>query len=367
MPTKRQRERKDKARRHRPARPPETSVTKKRHHFVPQLHLRGFAQDDAVWTVPLADRPPFPQNIRKAAFINHFYRLEGPSETAAVLEDWFANAIEGPAATALAQLESGQFPPALHNRFLIARFMAAQILRTPRTRAAIQDFASFSVQLQVLNAHSELGYEPYWSEAAEFQWRVTVGPDEHALAIVDQLEMLAAYLFSLHWSRVVFQWCPLLTTDNPVVMWRDGVKDDPFGIGIATADEFWFAVSRRCALGMAADPIRAPELDLAPTRKLSKMINQLLANGAWDWIFHHPNDYPLEGVILPPPRRPYHALPDMQGLRKLLDEAQAGAPPGYTPALRQVTPAWIGKPLWEQIEREMGSGRAKENNNWKDD
>lgn len=354
MATKRQRSRKTKARQHHATKGVVTTQLKKRHHFVPQLHLRGFAKDSQVMAVPLGDGQPRRRYIRSAAANDYFYRIDAPAGAANLLEDWFGNAIESPAAPALRRLEAGVFPPDQRDRYRIANFVAAQLLRTPRTRAAIQDHATLSMQVEVLNRRDELQQRPHWDDVSKFNWRVAVGADAHALAIRELFEMYAAYLFSLHWSRVVFERYSLLTSDNPVAMWRDGVKTDPFGIGIATADEFWFPVSRRCALGMASFPIPSPELSLEPSRRRATEINQLLANSAWEWIFHHPDDNPLDGVIVPPPRRAYHVLPEIKALQELLDEAEANAPAGHSAAIRPVPPTWTATDRWKEVHREMG-------------
>jgi hypothetical protein len=356
MATKRQRDRKRRARQYQPTPPPTTTTTKKLHHYVAQWHLQGFAGNSHVLTLPLDGGSSFQQNVHNTAAINHFYRLDGQGKASSALEDWFATEIEGPAAGAFRRLQDGLFPPLKEDRFHIARYMAAQLLRTPRARAAIHDFVDLSTKVRVIN--SEPGaYGPSWDEVTKLNWRVVVGADEHALAIVDQLDMHAAYLFSLHWSVVVFKRSSLLTSDNPVAMWRDGVNDDPFGIGVATADEFWFAVNRRCALGLSAIPIPAPELRLAPNRTLAININQLLANGAWDWIFHHPDDNPLDGVVLPPRRRPYHVLPDIEDVRALIDAAQEGAPLGTRATVQSLHSPAIRNALWESVQREFGPTR----------
>jgi hypothetical protein len=85
-------------------------------------------------------------------------------------------------------------------------------------------------------------------------------------------------------------------------------------------------------------------------------INQLLANSAWDWIFHHPDDKPLDGVTVPPPRRAYHVEPEIAALKGFLDEVDMDAPADCVATIRQVPPTWASTDRWKEVCREIGPG-----------
>ncbi|WP_396659175.1 DUF4238 domain-containing protein [Microbacterium oxydans] len=58
----------------------------KRHHYVPQFHLRGFADGETITTVELPGDRSYTQPVRKAAAENHLYSLPGHPDGADVFE-----------------------------------------------------------------------------------------------------------------------------------------------------------------------------------------------------------------------------------------------------------------------------------------
>lgn len=53
------------------------STPAKRHHYVPQFHLRGFANDDTITKVELLGERSCNQSVRKAAAEKYLYSLAG--------------------------------------------------------------------------------------------------------------------------------------------------------------------------------------------------------------------------------------------------------------------------------------------------
>lgn len=87
-------------------------MTAKRHHYVPQSYLLGFADGNKrLMTVPLDGVESYIQSVENAAaesYYNAFVDQQG--ERSMVVEEQLS-AIEGDGVSAIKRILSGEFPP----------------------------------------------------------------------------------------------------------------------------------------------------------------------------------------------------------------------------------------------------------------
>lgn len=88
-----------------------------------------------------------------------------------------------------------------------------------------------------------------------------------------------------------------LTSDRPIALYREGASDgEP--TGLANADIFMMPLSRSSALLMRREEFEIPEAWTDLTLAV-RTINAVVAASSYEWIFHHPEDNPLHGIVLP--------------------------------------------------------------------
>ncbi len=103
------------------------------------------------------------------------------------------------------------------------------------------------------------------------------------------------------WWLVECDSTALLTSDEPVALhFRDHGRPPGHGNGIANADEIWFPLDpcRLLMLGKPGD--RLPEQRVKVAREKAKIVNVMVAAGAFEYIYMHPGQDHLRGI--PPPR-----------------------------------------------------------------
>ena len=118
-------------------------------------------------------------------------------------------------------------------------------------------------------------------------------------------EHMTDHLFLRSWRLLQFSDDLLLMTDNPVGMWTP-VPASPswpagqdFSVGVANASMVCLPINRRTALAMTMRSGPDQVVDSGPTR--ARQINMALIHDAERWIYHHPSDHPLDGIVIPAP------------------------------------------------------------------
>ena len=113
----------------------------KRQHFVPRLYLKPFTRSDGkIRVVDLQEEREYVSSLRNAAVETRFYDVTVEEQDYSA-EDWLAE-LEGDAASVLRLLLVE--PSAIaeltdEQENSLSRFIAAQILRTPRKRQELDD------------------------------------------------------------------------------------------------------------------------------------------------------------------------------------------------------------------------------------
>jgi hypothetical protein len=310
--------------------------TPRRHHVVPKLHLRGFADDREQVRVVTRDdlTKSYCASISDATVQRDFYALETDAGPSHVLETEVLAKAEGECKAPLSRLLGGTFPPTMQDRLLLAKFIALQWVRSENQTERISALLEGLAKLVTVNA------TPHTVRQAVLE---TQGREPTKEEITDWVAFLsdpAKYEIKVHRNRVLQatfeltadvmqhlmhrQWCVLhgtgarfLTSDAPVVLWSRP-EQRVYGVGIATAEEILFPLDREHALCLwypfASVAKPEPNVQRQATPEIVRWINGRVANNARRCVIHHPADHPLDGLDLPPrvqvePVRPFRIAP----------------------------------------------------------
>lgn len=279
------------------------------------MYLRRFANDDAqVIAVPrnkLDQRVPL--TVRNAATEVGFYAIptddlqdqarDGRNPEAA--ESALAG-IEGACTKHIDQLLAGELPHVGDTaRLHLSVFIALQHTRGWRFRRDLDDIARLTAPAfirqnltpeQVRAALIATGRPAEPHDVDDMFARLT-GPDgpkpvlrkgmyvQHAF--LNAIEVIAPTLFARCWRLLQFPKPCLLVSDEPVA-----IPNIP-GKGAANVPELWFPLDRTHALQLT---LRGAETLVHASLSKARKINTLIASQSERWIFHHPDDTPLDGL-----------------------------------------------------------------------
>lgn len=284
---------------------------------MPQMRLKRFADDrQQLVVIPRDNRDEtFRSSIRKAAAEVGFYAIPKEDLEAHAREahdpegaERALSLLEGAAAAAIDGLLAGDFPPRdPTHRLHLSSFIALQQTRGWRFRRDFAELARLTAPTfiranvsaervrEVLVAHCQSA-EPVDVEA--MLERLT-GPDgpkpvvrqgmHVQVAIRYALEDLAPTIFQRSWRLLTFPRPCLLTSDEPVALPIIEAR------GPANVPQLWLPLDRTHALELNLSG--SEQVVMAPLSKAAK-INRLVASQAERWIFHHPDDEPLQGLEL---------------------------------------------------------------------
>lgn len=293
-----------------------------RHHLVPRMYLKHFANADEKLVMVRRDDLAVARQTSVTAACREagFYAI--PTEDIEpeardghdpeAVEKALAS-IEGATTPLLAAILGTNVVPQLEDfdRYQVAQFVALQATRTWAFRRDFVELAQLSAkrQLEAFTTDEQIrkflkktGKPARPNDIGEFRARA-LGPDGPKLRVPNSVSTQAAVQFALTtgqeeiftraWHLRVFDEPALLTSDAPVVFHRSGPPGTPLP-GIATADAIYFPVDRYHLLsfertsGLADDKVI---LNANPGR--AAVVNRLVAGQAERWIYHHPDDSQL--------------------------------------------------------------------------
>ncbi len=290
---------------------------KRRNHTVNKSYLRRFANDDGELTcVELPGNKRFPISIKNATVITNFYVIRLPDGTESdEAEDFFCQ-IEGDAVAAISSLvDRHEWPIPDRIRTNIARRAALQYLRVPWVRQLGREIGeAFSGQGVPLRTGS--GERIVLKMPAEAIDDLT-GPELQIALIKRQLPTVTAMLHERDWILTFYQIKTLTTSDTPVILRPADDHPANTGVGIANAGEIHVPIDRRVALSMGLDGLG--DRRLSGVTKTALYSNDAMAKNARKYIFHHPQDDPLKGLVLPKPR--VRELADATSVGDLIEDA----------------------------------------------
>lgn len=311
--------------------------TAKRHHYVPQGYLRGFATDQNQVSVrPLdQDRKPFMSGTRNIAAQSHFHTLDDALEP-----DGFEKSLsklEAQAIGVIRRLTNGELPISEEDRYALSHFIALQSVRGPETRRTVDQLQAHIVRAEVGMGGKEnvprwvkkrLGFEPT-KEQAEHIWEEATQPGGPPIKLsnrrqiehmVNAAQKVTPYIVRRPWSIVQFKRRALLTCDAPVTLVPHEDDELWMGAGFQTAWGITFPLSRRCGLLMS-DPIpmisdfnegqidhirqgiikgKADRIQ-AGSAVLERFFNHNTIYNAREYIYFHPDDEAFVPDKLPEP------------------------------------------------------------------
>lgn len=281
---------------------------KRRNHTVNESHLRRFADDSGLLTgVQLPGDVRFPISASDAAVRKNFYvvRLPDGSESDQAEDDF--GQVESNAAVAIRTLiDDRAWPIPDEARAHIAEWAALQYLRVPWVRQFAHEIAG---------ALSEVGL-PVPTEMAE-RSTLFIPADQverhgasafHIEFIRRQAAVVAEMLYERDWVLTFYNRRSLATSDAPVVL-RPMIRySDGTTVAVGNAAEVQVPLDRRVALSMRSR--RRGDERVPGVTKTAVDLNRATASNARRYVFHHPDDDPLKGLVLPQPRERELASPE---------------------------------------------------------
>lgn len=290
---------------------------KRRHHTVPRLLLRRFADGEQIMRVPLDGSERRLVGIADVTVRRDFYSLlDENGQLDDAVEDLLGK-LENEAAKVIREVVSGVWPLPSAERAVLAEWMAAQHARIPAARVVNNEIADHLGKTLIAmggkagirrrleeNAKepvSEEQVEALWQELTDFDGYYTeVSVNEHLATMARAMKTAYEVFMARSWGLIHFERRALLVPDHPVTLMRDDDMPSFRGVGIGNAAAILVPIDRRAAIMMVASG--HDDFIVRPHTKLATELNQRFAYNARRELFHHPDDNPLEGVELPPVR-----------------------------------------------------------------
>lgn len=219
-------------------------------------------------------------------------------------------------APSLADLSTREGLEAPWDRYQLALFVALQMTRTWAFRRDLKELVDYWVQKRkelfttddrIAKHLARLGKPTRPQDIDSFRERL-LGPAGPKLDFGDSRSIQAAVqfaientqpeLFERRWHLRVFDEPVLLTSDAPVATRLAGPPGTPVP-GVATAQAIYWPIGRRHLLSFERIRRGEPTADkvtLGADPARGRVANRLIASQAEKWIFHHPEDHPLDGV-----------------------------------------------------------------------
>lgn len=229
-----------------------------RHHTVPKVYLRGFAEDGRV-DVRRRSGETRCLALDSVAVRTDFYNFRTSTGVkVGSVEQWFANHIEGPVGTVLGRLRRGE-NPAPGDVATLAAFVSAQLLRTVTTASRMEQIDDHlrpllilievckqqRIDMMTLSADQRAHLLRLAREASAPYFSAEDDRRSRLRTLLREADKIASQLSSWHWA--------VLASDNPVL-----ITGDAPAVTIQTEDG-WRGVLP------AGSPVYLP---LSPTRLL---------------------------------------------------------------------------------------------------
>ena len=290
------------------------SKLKRRHHTVPRLLLRRFADGKRLMRVPLDGGVKRLVGIADVTVHSDFYSMrDEKGQLDDTVENLLAELEDKAALVIRTVIDEGVWPLPIEERAVLAEWIAAQHVRIPAARTAHNEMADqFSKMLIAVGGKPEVrrhmetdATEPVSDEEVEEMWESLTDFDSYnaEMSVNDHIvsmgqSMATAYevFMARSWGLIRFERRTLLIPDHPVTLVRDEDMPRWFGVGIANAAKVLVPIDRRAAIIMAGP---GPDVFYPASTKAAKELNQRFAWNARKELFHHPDDNPLDGVELP--------------------------------------------------------------------
>ncbi|MBK9170034.1 MAG: DUF4238 domain-containing protein [Bryobacterales bacterium] len=231
----------------------------RRHHYLPQMYLRGFADEsERVWVFDRKEDKFLHQGILNTAVKKDFYTVVGPDgQKSDHVEQMLANMVEDPMRRIIERLDKQNLTWEGEDRAILALFVA--LLRT-RNPAFDRDQNEFTEQFhrwcaKAMNSSVEaveetlrkyeqavgedmtdVSAQEVFQMIRDDQYEIT-NPRQNNIKIMLSLALdVAQALFRLNWDILATpKGCTFITCDNPFTVVPPPYSDDSIeGYGILT-------------------------------------------------------------------------------------------------------------------------------------
>lgn len=294
------------------------------HHTVPKLYLQGFCVRRGLekHKVMARHRDGTEQmmHINDASVRFDFYDLGTTQQPDDALENWFNTGVESPVGDIMGALRRGVLPTSTRDKETLARFVAAQMVRTVAFRDLMHDmdshlwplmFASMAVG-KMIEDNSAIKDDPdYMQElhgyfAARARERPRTTSKESMLrTMIRRADQLLPVLLGMDWLLVESSTPMLLTGDTPAVT-VSGTGEVTHGPLLQPElHEIHLPVTPQRLL------IISPFTSLAPASTLTigqaALVNEAIVRACATSVFRHPaTPWPAD-LTLPSKPVPLHA------------------------------------------------------------
>lgn len=274
----------------------------KKHHYNPRHHLARFADGDGrLWVYDRRTTPdgnPYKTSPEGAGFEKWLYAPEDGTTQHHddTLETWLAQNIDGPGATAIDTLIAGGRPTA-SDREAIARYLAAQDLRTPSAREwilkaaqgkATNKAANFGDMRDRLVSHfarkgfvlTEGQFDKWTAEFTSGQRTIPITKKFWLEYLQTRIPIMAPGILALTW-RVVHAptGVELILPDSVIIKGDPGfMQTRPYKPGWTVGTEWVFPLTPTDALWLGQSV--PPEGDGPPNRSWFERVHERAAEQA---------------------------------------------------------------------------------------
>lgn len=300
--------------------------TAKRHHYVPQFYLRGFANErKQISTVPLPGDRTYVQPVANAASVNNFHTVvnhpEGPDAFETLL-----GRIEDDASRVFRKIHQGVWPLDTDDRAELAEFIALQAVRGSNFRRDLSYVMRQILRVQVGTAGkkrfqarlenmmgtaaAEEHLDTLWEQATSPEGPpVELSAAGHISQLPDLVAAVTPLLEQRVWGLFRFGDLSLITSDTPVVLHSDPANEITESLGFGTAHMVSYPLSRKVGLLMSqiippshAEAVSRGEHDYEEeaTPETARFFNLSTAFNASEILFHHADDAAFVPETLPP-------------------------------------------------------------------
>lgn len=304
----------------------------RRHHIVPECHLRRFASDRGQVRVVAREDPArsFVTSLENVPVERDFYAVETDDGISQRVETELIAKVESDATPAIDRMLCGTFPPKVEDRINIAAFVALQYLRGWDTRETMSAITEHFGQLTTMNT-TRASVRQFYRETqgreatdAEVERHIAFASDPSQYRIVPHknhlirqaLEMLPGMMrltIARKWQLMRAQDAAFVTSDAPVTLWSHP-RDRHWTSGFGMCEEICIALDRHHALLLTHETPNGEVVQRASDEGVWAL-NCRTAFSARKWIIHHPDDDPPMERHLPPPRpkftmgKPFRVVP----------------------------------------------------------
>lgn len=296
------------------------------HHYVPKLHLRRFADVDG--RIVVVDRRnigrSFTRSITGVAAQKWFYSIDlGDGRRSQDYEKGLS-LIESEIASVIQKILKGATLPKAdsEDRSVLFGHVALQFLRTPLVRSlnrrigellvaelddadAIEQIRASVEERVGLDPGESLVAQAWHQERQRLADRFARGnSNDHLAFIATSLADVSRRLMEYSALLLVWNRRKIFTSDSPVSLWSDRKGVDEISIGLLTAENIVVPLSRQAALVLVRPDLHSDDgRTIAGSTRDARFVRSVVAMNCDRWIFHHPDDGPLDKNLPLPSER----------------------------------------------------------------